>query len=79
MNKQLWAALLTGAAVSIQAAGDLEDLRGLILTNAKLPLYNKQVLQSMVFCDKIGTYRIEDKTLDEIKELVKKVQKEDAE
>ena len=34
---------------------------------------------SMVFCDKIGTYRIEDKTLDEIKELVKKVQKEDAE
>ncbi|WP_288592776.1 LptA/OstA family protein [uncultured Victivallis sp.] len=52
MNKQLWAALLTGAAVSIQAAGDLEDLRGLILTNAKLPLYNKQVLQSMVFCDK---------------------------
>lgn len=34
---------------------------------------------SMVFCDKIGTYRIEDKTFDEIKELVKKVQKEDAE
>ena len=34
---------------------------------------------SMVFCDKIGTYRIEDKTLDEIKELVKKVQKEDDE
>lgn len=34
---------------------------------------------SMVFCDKIGTYHIEDKTLDEIKELVKKVQKEDAE
>lgn len=34
---------------------------------------------SMVFCDKIGTYSIEDKTLDEIKELVKKVQKEDAE
>ncbi len=27
---------------------------------------------SMVFCDKIGTYRIEDKTFDEIKEIIEK-------
>lgn len=33
---------------------------------------------SMVFCDKIGSYRLEDKTFPEIKEIVKRVEKENA-
>lgn len=52
MKKLIFAALLAGCALSLWGAGGLEDLRGLVLSRAKLPLYNKQVLQSMVFFDK---------------------------
>ncbi len=52
MKKLIFAALLAGCALSLRGAGGLEDLRGLVLSHAKLPLYNKQVLQSMVFFDK---------------------------
>ncbi len=46
----LTTAMLLPAALSAANSG-LEDLRGLVLTNAKLPVYNKQNLQMMVFCD----------------------------
>ncbi|WP_295812425.1 LptA/OstA family protein [uncultured Victivallis sp.] len=52
MKKLIFAALLAGSALALRGAGDLEDLRGLVLSHAKLPLYNKQVLQSMAFFDK---------------------------
>ncbi len=32
------------------AADGLEQLRGLVLTNVKLPVYHKQMLQTMAFC-----------------------------
>ena len=35
------------------AAGGLEELRGLVLAHAKLPVYNKQTLQIMVFCNEV--------------------------
>ena len=34
------------------AGNGLEELRGLVLTHAKLPVYNKQNLQMMIFCDR---------------------------
>lgn len=37
---------------SVNAAKNLDDLRGLELGHAKLPIYNKENLQLMAFCDK---------------------------
>lgn len=34
------------------AGNGLEELRGLVLTHAKLPVFNKQTLQMMIFCDR---------------------------
>ena len=45
------AAALT-AALTLPGAGELDDLRGLELSHAKLPIYNKDRLQLMVFCDR---------------------------
>ena len=52
MKRVILAALAASCALSLRGAGGLEDLRGLVLSHAKLPLYNKQVLQSMAFFDK---------------------------
>lgn len=53
MRRKIWLSLLAAAVVfPLFAAGDLDELRGLVLTNAKLPIYNKQVLQLMAFCRK---------------------------
>ncbi|WP_294504202.1 LptA/OstA family protein [uncultured Victivallis sp.] len=51
--KRLMIATFAGVlTLAAWGAGDLSDLRGLVLTHAKLPVYNKQNLQVMVFCDK---------------------------
>ncbi|MBS1369683.1 MAG: hypothetical protein HPZ91_06965 [Lentisphaeria bacterium] len=51
--KRLMIATVAGMlALSAWSAGDLSDLRGLVLTHAKLPVYNKQNLQMMVFCSR---------------------------
>ncbi len=39
-------------AVLWGADAGLEELRGLVLTHAKLPVFNKQTLQMMIFCDR---------------------------
>ena len=52
MKRVILAALAASCALSLRGAGGLEDLRGLVLSHAKLPLYNKQVLQSMAFFDR---------------------------
>ena len=51
--KKLMIATFAGAlALAAWGAEDLSDLRGLVLTHAKLPVYNRQNLQVMVFCDR---------------------------
>ncbi len=49
--KRFFTATLLIAALALPGAGDLEDLRGLELAHAKLPVYNKDLLQLMIFCD----------------------------
>ena len=50
--KTLFTAAVLTASLTLPGAGNLDDLRGLELSHAKLPIYNKDLLQLMVFCDR---------------------------